>query len=103
MPIFDRLKSILAGSRAEPTAPPRLESASEAALAQSLRSISSEERGWITMQEARRMFSPMDEQYAFGETDDEGRANLARFEQAHGVRADIMPVEGRIYFTPGAR
>jgi len=103
MPIFERLKSIFAGPGTRPLAPPRLEGASEAALGQSLRRISSEEQGWITMQEARRMFSPMDEQYAFGETDDEGRANLARFEQAHGVHADIMPVEGRIYFTRGVR
>jgi hypothetical protein len=103
MPIFDKLKSIFTGPTAEPPSPPRLESTNEAALAQSLRSKSSGERGWVTMQEARRLFSPMDEQYTFGETDDEGRANLARFEQAHDVRADIMPLEGRIYFTRGAR
>jgi hypothetical protein len=80
-----------------------LDSTSEAALAQSLGRLSSEDHGWITMQEARRLFSPMDDQYAFGETDDVGRSNIARFGMQHDVRFDIMPVEGRIYFSRGAR
>jgi hypothetical protein len=101
--VFDKLKSIFTGPAVQAPSPPRLETTSETALAQSLRRISSDERGWITMQEARQLFSPMDNQYAFGETDDEGRANLTRFEREHDVRADIMPVEGRIYFSRGAR
>jgi hypothetical protein len=47
------------------------------------------------MQEARRLFSPMDDQYAFGETDEQGRDNLAHFRKQHDVRFDIMPTEGR--------
>jgi hypothetical protein len=103
MPIFETLKSIFAGGRAEPPSPRKLDSTSEAALSQSLARLSSTGPGWITMQEARRLFSPMDDQYAFGETDDQGRDNLARFGKQHDVRFDIMPSEGRIYFSQGAR
>jgi hypothetical protein len=103
MPIFDTLKSLFAGAAAEPPAPHKLDGASEAALSQSLAGLSSTGPGWITMQEARRLFSPMDDQYAFGEIDEQGRDNLARFGRQHGVRYDIMPTEGRIYFSRGAR
>jgi len=103
MPIFDRLRSIFVGAAAEPPSPPMLDSTSEAALSQSLARLSSDGPGWITMQEARRLFSPMDDQYAFGETDDQGRDNLARFGKQNDVRFDFMPTEGRIYFSRGAR
>jgi hypothetical protein len=103
MPIFDTLKSIFAGAPTQPPSPPRLDGTSEAALSQSLARLSSTDRGWITMQEARRLFSPMDDQYAFGETDDQGRDNLTRFGKQHDVRFDIMPTEGRVYFSQGAR
>jgi hypothetical protein len=103
MPIFETLKSIFAGAKAEPPSPRKLDSTSEAALSQSLARLSSTGPGWITMQEARRLFSPMDDQYAFGETDDQGRDNLTRFGKQHDVRFDIMPSEGRIYFARGAR
>jgi hypothetical protein len=103
MPIFDTLKAIFAGAAGEPPSPPKLDSTSEAALSQSLARLLSTGPGWITMQEARRLFSPMDDQYAFGETDDQGRENLARFGRHHDVRFDIMPTEGRIYFSRGAR
>jgi len=103
MSIFDTLKSIFAGAAADAPSPPRLDSTSEAALSQSLARLSSTGPGWITMQEARRLFSPMDDQYAFGETDDQGRDNLARFGKQNDVRFDFMPTEGRIYFSRGAR
>jgi len=43
----------------------------------------------------------MDDQYAFGEMDDEGKSNLGAFaaQSEHRSSVDIMPVEGRIYFT----
>jgi hypothetical protein len=69
MPIFDTLKSIFAGAAAEPPSPSKLDSTSEATLSQSLGRLSLAGPGWITMQEARRPFSPMDDQYAFGEPD----------------------------------
>jgi hypothetical protein len=103
MPIFDTLKSIFAGAAAEPSPPPKLDSTSEAALSRSLARLSLERPGWITMQDARRLFSPMDDQYAFGETDDPGRGNLERFGKQNDVRYDIMPAEGRIYFSRRAK
>jgi len=53
------------------------------------------------MAEARALFSPADAQYAFGETDDVGNANLAAFaaRPEHPASFDFMPHEGRLYFT----
>jgi hypothetical protein len=47
------------------------------------------------------LFSPMDDQYAFGEMDQVGRMRLAAFaaESNHRSDFDFMPVEGRVYFT----
>jgi hypothetical protein len=43
----------------------------------------------------------MDDQYAFGEMDDAGKSNLGAFaaQSEHRSSVDIMPVEGRVYFT----
>jgi hypothetical protein len=51
------------------------------------------------MDEGRRLFSSMEEQYAFGEMDEQGKTNLAGFGLRNRSDYDIMPVEGRIYFT----
>jgi len=47
------------------------------------------------------LFSPMDDQYAFGEMDQIGRAHLPAFaaQSEHRSTFDLMPVEGRVYFT----
>ena len=37
------------------------------------------QRGWITLDEAASLFSPMDDQFAFGELDDEGKRIFAEF------------------------
>jgi hypothetical protein len=39
--------------------------------------------------------------YAFGEMDDAGKSNLGAFaaQSEHRSSVDIMPVEGRVYFT----
>jgi hypothetical protein len=66
MKILDILKMIFAGTRAGPLPPAKLDSTTEAALAQSLGRLSLGKPGWITMQEGRRLFSPMDDLYAFG-------------------------------------
>jgi hypothetical protein len=102
MTIPELLKSIFAPAAPEPGSPPKLDASSETALSRSLEALSSRQQGWITMQEARQLFSPMDDQYAFGEMDDQGKANLASFGARHGSSIDIMPVEGRIYFTRNA-
>jgi hypothetical protein len=57
------------------------------------------ERGWITMKEASSLFSPQREPYAFGETDEVGKHNLASFATKADYDFEFMPVEGRIYFS----
>ena len=58
------------------------------------------ERGWITIAEACALFSPVNNQYAFGEMDDVAKRNLAEFAALyeHPSSFDFMPTEGRIYF-----
>jgi hypothetical protein len=99
MGIWKTIKAAF-GTSTPPDAP-RLSAVDEVALAASLRALYDGERGWITLAEARDLFSPMDDQYAFGEMDQIGRANLAAFaaQSEHRSTFDFMPVEGRLYFT----
>jgi hypothetical protein len=83
------------------TAPPdatKLDGTTEAALARSLSALPLDERGWITFAEARLLFSGKADQYAFGETDDDGRRNIETFAALHRSIVNFMPVEGRVYF-----
>jgi hypothetical protein len=96
---ISRFWKSISGASADPSAPRELRGASEGALSQSLRTLASGDRGWIELRDAQRLFSAQDPQYAFGEMDDDGRNRLARFGEQHGVSFDIMPVEGRIYFS----
>ena len=50
----------------------RLSAVDELALSASIKALPIGERGWITLSEARALFSPMDDQYAFGEMDEVG-------------------------------
>ena len=82
-------------------APPdatRLDGTTEDALARSLSKLSPSKQGWISSAEARILFSNKDEQYAFGETDRDGRRNIETFSTQHGSVVTFMPVEGRVYF-----
>jgi hypothetical protein len=45
------------------------------------------------------LFSIKDDQYAFGETDDEGRRGIESFAAHHRAVINFMPVEGRVYFV----
>ena len=101
MSFLDRIKTFFSTQAAQPPGPLRLRATSEAVLSDSLRNLPVGERGWITMQEAQHLFSTKDDQYAFGETDEQGRASLTRFAADTGHRStlDIMPTEGRVYFT----
>ena len=102
MAVFDRIKSLL-GSKPVKAPPERhLGAETEAGLSSSLRALVSGAKGWITLEEARRLFSPMDEaQYAFGEMDEVGKTSLAAFaaESDHRSAFDLMPIEGWVYFT----
>jgi hypothetical protein len=101
MGIWKAIKSAFAPGTSVPPDPRRLSAVDELALSASLRALPVGERGWITLSEARALFSPMDDQYAFGEMDEVGKTSLAAFaaESDHRSAVDLMPVEGRVYFT----
>jgi hypothetical protein len=91
---------------ADAAAPPdamKLDGTNEATLARSLSALPPDERGWITFAEARILFSTKGAQYAFGETDPDGRRNIESFAAQHRLVINFMPVEGRVYFSPTAR
>jgi hypothetical protein len=91
---------------ADAAAPPdavKLDGTTEATLVRSLSALPLDERGWITFAEARILFSTKDAQYAFGETDQEGRRNIDSFAAQHRSVINFMPVEGRVYFSRTAR
>jgi hypothetical protein len=79
----------------------KLNAFNEGTLSASIKALSVGKRGWITLSEARALFSNMDEQYAFGEMDEAGKRRFADFaaESAHRCTFDIMPAEGRVYFA----
>jgi hypothetical protein len=90
----------LFGADADP--PPdamKLDGTSETTLARSLSALSPENRGWITFAEARLLFSTKDAQYAFGETDQDGRRNIESFAAQHRSVINFMPVQERVYFV----
>ena len=84
---------------AQPPDAMKLDGTTEAALARSLSALPPEGRGWITFAEARFLFSTKDAQYAFGETDDDGRKNIESFAAQHRAVMNFMPVAGRVYFV----
>ena len=99
MGVGDLLRKILNPANGVPPDAPRLSGTSESALASSLRSLPTGERGWITFAEAARLFSSEQPQYAFGEMDDAGKLRLGEFSVEHRCSPQFMPAEGRVYFT----
>jgi hypothetical protein len=86
----------------DPAPPPdatKLDGTTEATLARSLSAVPPDKRGWITFTEARILFSTKDAQYAFGETDQDGRRNIESFAAQHRSVINFMPIEGRVYFV----
>jgi hypothetical protein len=77
----------------------KLDGTTEATLARSLSALPPDKRGWITFAEARILFSTKDAQYAFGETDRDGRRNVESFAAQRRSVINFMPVEGRVYFV----
>ena len=87
---------------ADAPAPPdatQLDGTTEATLAQSLSALPPEERGWITFAEAGILFSAKGAQYAFGESDQDGRRSIELFAAQHRSVINFMPVEERVYFV----
>jgi hypothetical protein len=72
MGIWKAIKAAFAPSISVPPDARRLSAVDEVALSASLRALPVGERGWITLSEARALFSPMNDQYAFGEMDEGG-------------------------------
>ena len=98
MGLLDYLKAFFRPG-APPPEPRRLDGRSKPLLAASLKMLPDEEPGWITMKEAKTLFSQEDEAYAFGEMEEAGTADLAAFASASGnVQFEFMPVQGRLYF-----
>jgi hypothetical protein len=77
----------------------KLDGTTEATLARSLSALPPDERGWITFAEACILFSTKGAQYAFGETDRDGRRNIESFATQHRSVINFMPIEGRVYFV----
>jgi hypothetical protein len=77
----------------------RLDADSKTALASAIGLLPPEDRGWITLEEASRLFSNMQLQYAFGEMDDEGKQNLEKFAREVSREFEFWPNENRLYFS----
>jgi len=89
---------------ADAAAPPdamRLDGTTETTLARSLSALLPDERGWITFAEARILFSSNAAQYAFGETDQDGRKSIESFAAQHRSVINFVPFEERVYFVSG--
>ena len=87
-----------AGAAVPPDAT-KLDGTSEVALARCLAALPPNGRGWITFAEARTLFSTKGDQYAFGETDDDGKRNIESFAAQHQCNVNFMPLEQRVYFV----
>ena len=72
----------------------KLDGTTVATLARSLSALPP-----VTFAEARILFSAEGAQYAFGETDRDGRKNIESFAAQHRSVINFMPVEGRVYFA----
>ena len=100
MSLWDWWKSLLL--QGAPTGPStqRLDGRSKTLLAASIKALPYETPGWITNKEAKQLFSPVDDDYAFGEMDEVGKSNIADFAAHVTPRCsfEFMPVEGRVYF-----
>ena len=98
--LFDKLRAVFGGNAADPADARKLNASSENALASSIQALPVGEKGWISLRDAWHLFSRVQEEYAFGETDEHGRRHLEEFaaNPMHHSAIDIMPVEGRVYF-----
>jgi hypothetical protein len=58
--------------------PRRLDGRSKKLLEHSIKMLPYDEPGWITSKEAKSLFSPVEDQYAFGEMDEVGKRNISQ-------------------------
>jgi len=99
MGIMSLIRWLFGVDAAAPSDAMKLDGTTEATLARSLSALPPDERGWITFAEARILFSTEGAQYAFGETDKDGRRNIESFAAQQRSVINFMPVEGRVYFV----
>jgi len=87
------------GRDAEPIKPIRLDASTEALLADSLRRLPLGQRGWITIEEARRLFSSKaeDDNDALTKWDPEGVRRLSEF-AVERHRSTPLQKGGRLFF-----
>ena len=77
----------------------RLDASSKTALASAIGQLPPQDRGWITLEEASRLFSSVRSQYAFGEMDEDGKHNLESFARDVSREFEFWPNENRLYFS----
>jgi hypothetical protein len=99
MGIMSLIRWLFGADAAAPSDVMKLYGTTEVALARSLSALPPGDRGWITFAEARILFSTKGGQYAFGETDEDGRKNIESFAARHQSALNFMPAEGRVYFV----
>jgi hypothetical protein len=99
MGIIDLIGKLFGIGVPSPADAMKLDGTTEAALARSLSALPPDERGWITFGEARMLFSTKGDQYAFGETDDDGRRKIESFAAQHRSIINFIPAEERAYFV----
>jgi hypothetical protein len=101
MSLRDWWKSLLLQGSSAAQSAQRLDGRSRALLAASIETLPYETPGWITSKEAKQLFSPMEDEYAFGEMDEVGKSNIADFAAHVTPRCSFafMPVEGRVFFS----
>jgi hypothetical protein len=99
MGITSIIGKLFGADAAAPSDLMKLHGTTEAALARSVSALPPGELGWITFAEARTLFSTKDAEYAFGETDDDGRRKIESFAAQHKAVFNFMPVEERVYFV----
>ena len=93
------IRRLFGANAAAPPDAAKLDGTTEAALARSLTALPPDERGWITFAEARILFSTKAAEYAFGETDEDGKRNIESFAAQHHSVINFTPVEERVYFV----
>jgi len=91
----------LFGGAGQEVEPIRLNASSETVLADSLRRLMPGQRGWIMIEEARRLFSSLDEDdnQALAELDHEGLRKLGKFAADSSHRSTPLREGGRVFFT----
>jgi hypothetical protein len=99
MGIMNLIGKLFGADAAAPPDATKLDGTTEVALVRSLSALPPGERGWISFAEARILFSTKGDQYAFGETDQDGRRKIESFAAQHRSVINFMPVEERVYFV----